>query len=111
MSLEAHGKCLNGDVGNLKNSTSACAGRHFSDNTLSIFIATVLHVFEISAGVDEQGSPVVLSAEIAGFMLTYVFTHRSCSKLYLERYAGCLVMYPVVSKHGLLLLSVFSTAY
>ncbi|KAH8091049.1 cytochrome P450 [Cristinia sonorae] len=43
-----------------------CLGRHFSNNTLSIFIASVLHVFNINAGVDASGEPVVLSTEMEG---------------------------------------------
>ncbi|KAH8103605.1 CyP450 monooxygenase [Cristinia sonorae] len=43
-----------------------CLGRHFSDNTLSIYIASVLHVFDITPGVDASGSPIKLTAELAG---------------------------------------------
>ncbi|KAH8103571.1 cytochrome P450 [Cristinia sonorae] len=43
-----------------------CLGRYFSNNTLSIFIASVLHVFNITAGVDTTGKPVELSTEMEG---------------------------------------------
>lgn len=35
-------------------------------NTLAIFIATMLHVFNITAGHDELGRPIVLSDEMCG---------------------------------------------
>jgi len=46
-----------------------CAGRAFSNNTLSIFIASILHVFKISAGVDAAGNPRALSTEMIGGMI------------------------------------------
>lgn len=51
---------------------SICPGRHFSRNTLSIFIASVLHVFDITPGVDASGEPVVLTAEMDGGLLACV---------------------------------------
>lgn len=48
-----------------------CPGRHFNDNSLSIFIASVLHVFNISAGVDAMGKPVVLNPEVVGHMIVW----------------------------------------
>ncbi|TCD64419.1 hypothetical protein EIP91_004100 [Steccherinum ochraceum] len=47
-----------------------CPGRHFSDNALSIFIASVLHVFEITPGFDKAGRPVKLSSEIVGGLVS-----------------------------------------
>ncbi|THH33282.1 hypothetical protein EUX98_g930 [Antrodiella citrinella] len=46
-----------------------CVGRPFSNNTLAIFIASILHVFDISAGVDDSGKPVELSAEYIGGLI------------------------------------------
>ncbi|THH30742.1 hypothetical protein EUX98_g3445 [Antrodiella citrinella] len=46
-----------------------CVGRHFSNNTLSICIASTLHAFNISAGVDVDGSPIELSAEMKGALV------------------------------------------
>ncbi|KAH8091048.1 cytochrome P450 [Cristinia sonorae] len=43
-----------------------CPGRYFSSNTLSIFIASVLHVFNITGGTDASGKPVLLSTEMEG---------------------------------------------
>jgi len=40
-----------------------CLGKYFSNNTLSIFIASVLHIFDINAGIDASGDPVKLCAE------------------------------------------------
>ncbi|THH30750.1 hypothetical protein EUX98_g3442 [Antrodiella citrinella] len=37
-----------------------CVGRHFSHNTLCISIASILHAFNISAGVDADGKPIKL---------------------------------------------------
>lgn len=39
---------------------------------MSIYVASVLHVFAISAGVDELGNPVKLSADLDGGMVSYV---------------------------------------
>ncbi|TCD66655.1 hypothetical protein EIP91_001073 [Steccherinum ochraceum] len=46
-----------------------CPGRHFGTFTLTLFIANILHVFDISAGIDEHGQPVVLDTEMVGAML------------------------------------------
>ncbi|TCD64487.1 hypothetical protein EIP91_004048 [Steccherinum ochraceum] len=46
-----------------------CPGRHFSQNTLSIFIASVLHVFDITPGVDASGKLVVLTDEMEGGLI------------------------------------------
>ena len=35
-----------------------CPGRHFATSALFIFMASVLHTFNITAPVDEQGRPV-----------------------------------------------------
>lgn len=49
-----------------------CPGRHFSNNTLSIFIASVLHVFDITAGVDQEGVPLQLTDEMTTGIGVYV---------------------------------------
>ena len=49
-----------------------CPGRFFSNNILSIFIASTLHVFDISAGIDPSGTPVELSAEMTTGLAMYV---------------------------------------
>ena len=43
-------------------------------NTLSIVIASTLHVFDISAGVDVSGKPVELSTEIVGALIWYAIS-------------------------------------
>ncbi|KAH8100146.1 CyP450 monooxygenase [Cristinia sonorae] len=43
-----------------------CLGRYFSNNTLSILIASILHVFDITAGVDATGQTVELSTVMEG---------------------------------------------
>ncbi|KAH8093203.1 CyP450 monooxygenase [Cristinia sonorae] len=43
-----------------------CLGRYFSNNTLSILIASILHVFDITAGVDVTGQAVELSTVMEG---------------------------------------------
>lgn len=53
-------------------STSICPGRYFSQNTLAIFIASVLHSFRISAGVDATGQPVELNSEMGGSLIACV---------------------------------------
>ncbi|KAH8105240.1 cytochrome P450 [Cristinia sonorae] len=40
-----------------------CAGLDFAETTLNIFMASMLHVYEMKPGVDEDGDPVVLSGE------------------------------------------------
>ncbi|THH30306.1 hypothetical protein EUX98_g3869 [Antrodiella citrinella] len=49
-----------------------CLGKSFSNNTLSIFIATVLHAFDIGAGIDASNRPVELRAEMLGGLVAYV---------------------------------------
>ena len=49
---------------------SICPGRYFSTHTLSIFIASILHVFDISAGVDETNNPIPLSTETVGALVS-----------------------------------------
>lgn len=51
-------------------------------NTLSIFIATTLHVFTVSAGVDADGKPVELNPEMSGAVITYVFRSLFSSLAY-----------------------------
>ncbi|KAH8099592.1 cytochrome P450 [Cristinia sonorae] len=46
-----------------------CPGRHFSNNTLAICIASTLHVFNISAGTDSSGNPVALTTEMTGTLV------------------------------------------
>ncbi|TCD62087.1 hypothetical protein EIP91_007487 [Steccherinum ochraceum] len=46
-----------------------CPGSHLAVKTLEIFIASVLHVFNISAGVDANGEPLQLSTDMEGAMV------------------------------------------
>ncbi|KAH8105122.1 cytochrome P450 [Cristinia sonorae] len=41
----------------------SCAGMDFALHSLYIFMASFLHVYEVKAGFDEQGRPVVLTPE------------------------------------------------
>jgi len=44
-----------------------CPGRHFAFNSLIIYIASTLHAFNVTAGVDKaSGKPIELSTEIEG---------------------------------------------
>ena len=52
--------------------TSACPGKPFSLNTLSMFVASVLSVLNIDAGVDEKGDAVQLNAEPTDKLIVYV---------------------------------------
>ena len=56
-----------------------CPGRHFSLNTLSIFIASVLHIFVISPGLDDSGNPVLLDPEPTGHLFGCVTMCRKCA--------------------------------
>ncbi|TCD68446.1 hypothetical protein EIP91_010732 [Steccherinum ochraceum] len=46
-----------------------CAGRYFSNNALSICIASTLHTFNIQAGLDSSGKPVKLTSEMFGGLI------------------------------------------
>ena len=46
-----------------------CPGKRFATSMLTIFVASVLHAFKISAGTDEEGRPVELSVEVDGGMI------------------------------------------
>ncbi|OCH85716.1 CyP450 monooxygenase [Obba rivulosa] len=48
-----------------------CPGRHFSDATLFINIASILHVFDINPPVDEHGKPVYPEVKITSGLVTY----------------------------------------
>ncbi|KAH8103594.1 cytochrome P450 [Cristinia sonorae] len=50
----------------------SCPGRAFGLETLSIYIASTLFAFEITAGVDETGKPVKLTAELDGGLVANV---------------------------------------
>ncbi|TCD67439.1 Protein pns1, partial [Steccherinum ochraceum] len=47
-----------------------CVGRHFAMNTLEIYVASVLHVFDIGPGVDADGTPIVLTSEYVGGLVS-----------------------------------------
>ena len=49
-----------------------CAGRYFADEALYLTIASILHVFNISAPLDEQGQPVKTELRQTSGLLTYV---------------------------------------
>ncbi|THH31265.1 hypothetical protein EUX98_g2923 [Antrodiella citrinella] len=44
----------------------ACPGSDFAISLLSICVASMLHVFDIQAGIDDHGQPVILSSETGG---------------------------------------------
>ena len=50
-----------------------CPGRFLSNGSLNIFVATMLHTFNIKPGVDEDGRPLRLSTEMLNGLLTYVY--------------------------------------
>ncbi|TCD66264.1 hypothetical protein EIP91_001593 [Steccherinum ochraceum] len=43
-----------------------CPGRHFAINSLLIFMASTLHVFDVTPGLDADGKPVELTDEVLG---------------------------------------------
>ncbi|KAI0662030.1 cytochrome P450 [Cubamyces menziesii] len=49
----------------------ACAGRHFADEALFLTIASVLHVFNIDAPLDDEGRPVKTELRQTNGLLTY----------------------------------------
>ena len=44
--------------------TSVCPGQYFAANTVAIFAASVLHVFDIAAGFNKAGDPIHLGTDI-----------------------------------------------
>ncbi|KAJ8463001.1 hypothetical protein ONZ51_g10544 [Trametes cubensis] len=48
-----------------------CAGQHFADEALYLAIASILHVFNINAPLDEQGRPVKTELRQTSGLLTY----------------------------------------
>ncbi|KAF9002579.1 cytochrome P450 [Cyathus striatus] len=47
-----------------------CPGRHFSDNSLFIFIASTVAVYDILPPIDESGNPIEQHPEITGGLIT-----------------------------------------
>ena len=52
--------------------TRICPGRFFAHEVLSIYIASALHVLDITPGTDASGRPVQLTDDIEGALLMYV---------------------------------------
>ncbi|OCH88028.1 cytochrome P450 [Obba rivulosa] len=53
-----------------------CAGRHFSDATLFIMMASILHVFDIRPIHDEHGTPILPEARATSGFFSYPFPFR-----------------------------------
>ena len=51
-----------------------------------MYIASVLHVFNISAGVDESGKPVELTPEVEGGIVAYVSSSQLMSRILHEAF-------------------------
>lgn len=47
-----------------------CPGRHFAINTLMIYAASVLHVYNITPGTDAAGNPIRLTTEFVGGIIS-----------------------------------------
>lgn len=54
-----------------------CPGRFFSDNSLFMMIASVLAVFDMKPGLDENGCEVKIRPDVTGELLSYVFSNES----------------------------------
>ena len=61
-----------------------CPGRHFAESTLLLNIASVLHVFDISPPLDDNGSPFVVEHLMSDGFLSLVFpiVPSGCSNQY-----------------------------
>ena len=59
-----------------------CPGQYFAQKNLSLFIASLLHVFHVEAGTDENGAPVILSTDTVGGFLTSVIVARDFHREY-----------------------------
>ncbi|CDO68741.1 hypothetical protein BN946_scf184989.g7 [Trametes cinnabarina] len=49
-----------------------CPGQHFAEDALFIAIASLLHVFDFSHALDEQGKPIPVEAKMTSGFLSYV---------------------------------------
>lgn len=49
-----------------------CPGRHFSDATVFINAASILHVFDIKPTIDQHGTPVLPEAKVTSGFFSYV---------------------------------------
>ncbi|KAI0833218.1 CyP450 monooxygenase [Trametes gibbosa] len=48
-----------------------CPGRHFAESSLFLVVSSVLHVFDVSAPLDENGVPVKLEGKVTGGLISY----------------------------------------
>lgn len=49
-----------------------CAGKHFAEASLFINVASMLHVFDITPPLDENGDPIVIRPAMSDGLLTCV---------------------------------------
>ena len=61
-----------------------CPGRHFGMNGLFINVASVLHVFNITTPVDENGEVINIEPKLTSGLLWYViYLSRGCSRTHI----------------------------
>nr|VWO95115.1 N/A [Ganoderma boninense] len=53
-----------------------CPGRYFTDATLFIFVACVLHVFDITPPLDEDGRPIKIEPRATAGLISYLEDSR-----------------------------------
>ncbi|KAM5539391.1 hypothetical protein V8D89_006843 [Ganoderma adspersum] len=53
-----------------------CPGRYFADATLFIFVACVLHVFDITPPLDEEGRPIKIEPRATAGLISYLEDSR-----------------------------------
>ena len=59
---------------------SVCPGRYFAMEVLSIFIASTLHVFDITSGADISGKALEIGADTEGPLIMYVYRNVNTTK-------------------------------
>ncbi|KAH8105239.1 cytochrome P450 [Cristinia sonorae] len=77
----------------------ACAGKEFSLSSLKIFMASMLHVYDIQPGVGEDGHPVVLSAEGSDEAIMYALFDISASVFVISDAGSGQLSYDISSIH------------
>lgn len=73
-----------------------CPGVHFVTDTITILAASLLHVFNIGAGMDADGNPYQLGTDIIDGLVPYVIVFSSLHLLLTRLRKGPRRMCPAV---------------
>lgn len=72
---------------------SICPGRHLALNSLTLFVASVLHVYDIKPHIGENGEPLSKSVKATSGVLSYVFIFYCCEVIPVMS-NGVIIRYP-----------------